>query len=260
MLPPYDLRTPTRQNHDITLFKNFAIRGDQKIQFRVGVFNIFNRAFATTAVTRSDLDLDARDACATARWTTCRTASAARSNGVCDPTGGFSFTQNTHQQLQQDQHHARPAHHRVRAEVLLLVSVRWPLRPADGQPLTLGAIRPTLPGRSAPRGLHRLVGRPAGRPTAALRALACSAGPGGPAGARAGGSWDGPPSSSVCSTGPVGPVRTSGTAEQDGSAPQASGPSQHGESATIALPFFRFWCETRKPYRVAGCGRSGRIH
>ena len=31
-------------NHDITLFKNFAIKGDQKLQFRVGVFNIFNMA------------------------------------------------------------------------------------------------------------------------------------------------------------------------------------------------------------------------
>ena len=26
VLPPYDLRTPTRQNHDLTLFKNFAVR------------------------------------------------------------------------------------------------------------------------------------------------------------------------------------------------------------------------------------------
>ena len=87
VLPPYDLRTPTRSNHDITLFKNFAIHGDQKIQFRMGVFNIFNRAFATTAVTRSDLDLTletdvqphGRTACRTAsagRWTACATRPA----------------------------------------------------------------------------------------------------------------------------------------------------------------------------------------
>ena len=78
MLPPYDLRTPTRSNHDITLFKNFAIHGDQKIQFRMGVFNIFNRAFATTAVTRSDLDLTLETVVQPHGRTTCRTASAGR--------------------------------------------------------------------------------------------------------------------------------------------------------------------------------------
>ena len=48
LVPPYNLREPMRHNHDLTLFKNFTIKGDQKIQFRVGFFNIFNRAFATT--------------------------------------------------------------------------------------------------------------------------------------------------------------------------------------------------------------------
>ena len=37
-------------NHDLTLFKNFAITGDQKLQFRVGFFNLFNQAFANTHV------------------------------------------------------------------------------------------------------------------------------------------------------------------------------------------------------------------
>ena len=32
----------------MTLFKNFEIRGEQKLQFRVGFFNIFNQAFANT--------------------------------------------------------------------------------------------------------------------------------------------------------------------------------------------------------------------
>jgi hypothetical protein len=94
VLPPYDLRTPTRSNHDITLFKNFTIKGDQKVQVRIGVFNIFNRAFATTNVTRSDLDLTLETVCN-------RTVNGVpNGNGgtvdsVCDPTGGFSFTQNT---------------------------------------------------------------------------------------------------------------------------------------------------------------------
>ena len=94
MLPPYDLRTPTRSNHDITLFKNFAIHGDQKIQFRMGVFNIFNRAFATTAVTRSDLDLTLETVC-NRTVDNVPNGVGGTVNGVCDPTGGFSFTQNT---------------------------------------------------------------------------------------------------------------------------------------------------------------------
>ena len=93
VIPPYDLRTPTRINHDITLFKNFAIRGDQKLQFRLGVFNVFNQAFATTAIA-ADIDL--------ALETTCNVTVDGVPNGVggtvdgvCDPRGGFSFTDNT---------------------------------------------------------------------------------------------------------------------------------------------------------------------
>ena len=48
VVPPYNIRTPTRVNHDLTLFKNFEINGDQKLQFRVGFFNLFNQAFANT--------------------------------------------------------------------------------------------------------------------------------------------------------------------------------------------------------------------
>jgi hypothetical protein len=94
VLPPYDLRTPTRQNHDITLFKNFAIRGDQKVQFRMGVFNIFNQAFATTSVTRSDLDLNLESVC-NRTIDNVPNGVGGTVNGVCDPTGGFSFSQNT---------------------------------------------------------------------------------------------------------------------------------------------------------------------
>ena len=47
VISPYDLRTPARMNHDITLFKNFQISGDQKLQFRVGLFNLFNMAYAS---------------------------------------------------------------------------------------------------------------------------------------------------------------------------------------------------------------------
>ena len=94
IIPPYDLRTPTRMNHDITLFKNFALKGDQKLQFRAGFFNIFNMAYASTSVSRNDIDLTLDTVCN-------RTADnvpdgvGGFTNGVCDPAGGFSFTQNT---------------------------------------------------------------------------------------------------------------------------------------------------------------------
>ena len=97
VLPPYDLRTPTRHNHDITLFKNFAIRGEQKLQFRVGLFNIFNQAFATTNISREDINLTLNTVCnRTVSNVPDGSGGFAQSGGaVCDPTGGFSFDQNT---------------------------------------------------------------------------------------------------------------------------------------------------------------------
>ena len=94
ILPPFDIRTPGRMNHDITLFKNFAIKGDQKLQFRVGVFNIFNMAAASTSVDRNDINLNLN--------TTCNRLVNNVPNGLggtvndqCDVTGGFAFTQDT---------------------------------------------------------------------------------------------------------------------------------------------------------------------
>src|SRR4030095_12798839 len=42
---PFYLRAPHRWNHDMSFFKNFNISERQKIQFRAGLFNIFNQAF-----------------------------------------------------------------------------------------------------------------------------------------------------------------------------------------------------------------------
>ena len=56
LYPPYDMRTPWRMNHDLTLFKNFVVHGDQKLQFRAGFFNIFNMAYASPGF-GSDIDL-----------------------------------------------------------------------------------------------------------------------------------------------------------------------------------------------------------
>jgi hypothetical protein len=91
LVPPYNLRMPTRINHDLTLFKNFEITNGQKFQFRVGFFNLFNQAWATTnSAADVDLILD----------TTCNVTVPSVANGaggtatdVCDPTGGFEYTQ-----------------------------------------------------------------------------------------------------------------------------------------------------------------------
>jgi len=93
IVPPYNIRQPTRFNHDLTLFKNFAIQGDQKIQFRIGFFNLFNQAYATTGVDANDINL--------VLDTTCNVVvpnvpdGAGGTQNACDPTKGFSFTPQT---------------------------------------------------------------------------------------------------------------------------------------------------------------------
>ena len=111
--------TPTRINHDLTLFKNFAINGDQKIQFRVGFFNLFNQAFANTSIDGNDINLMLD--------TTCNVLKDDVPNGTGNtverrlrPDAGFNFTPQTMRQLREDQPQARPPRGRVRPEVLLL--------------------------------------------------------------------------------------------------------------------------------------------
>jgi Carboxypeptidase regulatory-like domain/TonB-dependent Receptor Plug Domain len=97
--PPFYIRTPARSNFDISFFKNFAITETQKIQFRSGFFNIFNQAYPTRIdvanPSASDINLQLN--------TVCNRMVASAPNGLaggtrtnfCDPTGGFSFTQDT---------------------------------------------------------------------------------------------------------------------------------------------------------------------
>jgi hypothetical protein len=93
LIPPYNIRTPTRFNHDLTLFKNFEIRGEQKIQFRIGFFNLLNQAFANTFnVNDINLALDTR--CRVLRDNV-PNGTGVLQNGVCDPTGGFVYTPQT---------------------------------------------------------------------------------------------------------------------------------------------------------------------
>ncbi|HYT69708.1 MAG TPA: carboxypeptidase regulatory-like domain-containing protein [Vicinamibacterales bacterium] len=93
LVPPYNIRTPTRMNHDLTLFKNFSTMHEQKLQVRFGFFNLFNQAFANTNIGNDiNLTLD----------TTCNvivpnvpTGNGSNTTNACDPTKGFSFTPQT---------------------------------------------------------------------------------------------------------------------------------------------------------------------
>ena len=89
------------RNHDITLFKNFDLPRDQRLQFRVGVFNMFNRPSATTAVDRNDIDLKLDRTCNRVRQRRLQRGRRHGRRGV-RPDRRVPFTQN-HQQLRPDQ-------------------------------------------------------------------------------------------------------------------------------------------------------------
>ena len=64
VLPPYDLRTPIRHEprpHAVQELRD--PRATRSFSSASGVFNIFNRAFATTGVTRTDIDLTLNTEC-----------------------------------------------------------------------------------------------------------------------------------------------------------------------------------------------------
>jgi hypothetical protein len=90
-MPQYYMRTPARNTHDLTVFKNFGLGGSKRLQIRAGAFNIFNQAYPTYNLGFNDLDLTLQ--------TTCDVRVLGVPNGaggttdVCDPQGGFKFTQ-----------------------------------------------------------------------------------------------------------------------------------------------------------------------
>ena len=84
-LPPSNIRRPVRQDHDLTVFKNFALRGAQKLQLRFGFFDLFNTAYANDIDTTLDTD--------------CNRYVNHVPNGVggyvdhvCDPAAGMFYT------------------------------------------------------------------------------------------------------------------------------------------------------------------------
>jgi len=99
--PPFYLRTPGRSNFDVSFFKNFNITEEKKIQFRTGLFNIFNQAYPTqinvtsTNPNDSDIYLALDTECASTNMVRRPTGDGGNIASICDPSKGFRYTQNT---------------------------------------------------------------------------------------------------------------------------------------------------------------------
>jgi hypothetical protein len=94
---PFYIRAPHRWNHDVSFFKNFVISERQKIQFRMGLFNIFNQAYPRYIqgdFSNSDVNVRLDTVCLVKR-NGVPNGSGGTSDNVCDPTGGFRFTNKT---------------------------------------------------------------------------------------------------------------------------------------------------------------------
>lgn len=94
--PPFYIRTPGRSNFDISFFKNFSITETTKLQFRTGLFNVFNQAYPTQINTTS-INLTGSDIFLALDTVCLRRISVPNGNGTntsnpCDPTAGFRFT------------------------------------------------------------------------------------------------------------------------------------------------------------------------
>ncbi|HEX7334340.1 MAG TPA: carboxypeptidase regulatory-like domain-containing protein [Pyrinomonadaceae bacterium] len=94
--PPFYIRTPGRSNFDISFFKNFNITESKKIQFRTGLFNVFNQAYPT-AINTTSTNLTGSDIFLALDTVCLRRLNVPNGNGTnvanpCDPTGGFRYT------------------------------------------------------------------------------------------------------------------------------------------------------------------------
>lgn len=114
LISPYYFRTPNQQNWDLSLFKNFRISETKNLQFRAGFFNIFNMAFPKSIDTgnanNSDIYLTLETRCTrtptnqsivlangtvTNFTQTVPNGNGGTVSGVCDPSKGFTFTDDT---------------------------------------------------------------------------------------------------------------------------------------------------------------------
>jgi hypothetical protein len=93
LVPKYDMRSPVRTNHDLTIFKNFATINDQKLQVRFGFFDLFNQAFPVNNGVDINMTLDT---VCNVQVTNVPTGNAGTPTATaCDVTKGFSFTPQT---------------------------------------------------------------------------------------------------------------------------------------------------------------------
>lgn len=102
---PFYIRSPTTNNFDVTFFKNFSISEDKKLQFRLGLFNVFNQAFANPdlgdigglngpalALNTRNVINPATGACfRVPAGTPTGTGTVAPDSTLCDPTRGFEI-------------------------------------------------------------------------------------------------------------------------------------------------------------------------
>ena len=93
-IPQYYLKTPARNTHDLTIFKNFGMGGSRKLQIRAGAFNIFNQAYPTYNIGFNDIDLTLETVC-NVKVNGVSNGAGGTADNVCDPRGGFHFTQQT---------------------------------------------------------------------------------------------------------------------------------------------------------------------
>jgi Carboxypeptidase regulatory-like domain/TonB-dependent Receptor Plug Domain len=94
---PFYLRAPHRWNHDISFFKNFNISESQKIQFRAGLFNIFNSAYPRYIqgdFSNSDINVRLGTVC-NVFVNGVPNGTGGTTDNVCDPTKGFHFDADT---------------------------------------------------------------------------------------------------------------------------------------------------------------------
>ncbi len=68
--------------------------GSQKLQFRAGFFDLFNTVYVNTTVGSPDVDFALETVC-NRRVDHVPDGIGGYVDGVCDPSGGYSYTQNT---------------------------------------------------------------------------------------------------------------------------------------------------------------------
>ncbi len=125
--PALLLQAPARWNWDLTVFKNFGLGGEKRLQLRVGFFNLFNQAAPTLLGGHRPRP---RDRLQRARGRRPERGGRDFAYGVCDPRQGFlRLTPDLAQELRQDQDPARPPRHRARAEEVRVLSVTRRLPP-----------------------------------------------------------------------------------------------------------------------------------